>query len=157
MWFRRPIAALIWRPLSMRSRLVIVDGDDHRKLSIGDAKGTIWCAELNPVAGPEQALLLVEDFHPGQARRIVADDHLSSFIPHHHLIPFGIDCLDPRVTSAVDVQAQTSTPESKNVADFVTLRSSALRPGQLAVYEHDLFSTGGGDRERLRPLPRSVR
>src|SRR5216683_1039335 len=113
--------------------------------SVVDAKHTIWCAELNPVAAPEQAVLLLKDFDPGQARGIVAD-RLSSFIPHHHLIPFRIDCLDLGITSAVETETRTPTPESEHVADFVALRSSALRPGQLAVYEHDLFSPGGGDK-----------
>src|SRR5216683_1756111 len=126
------------------AQFAIVNGGDGRKLSIGDAKRTIWCAELNPVAGPEQAVLLMKDLDPGQARGMVTDG-LSSFIPHHHLVPFRIDRLDLGITSAVETETRTPAPESEHVADFVTLRSSALRPGQLAVYEHDLFSPGGGD------------
>src|SRR5216684_5393810 len=117
-----------------QSRFAIIDVNNSRKLSIGDAKRTIWCAELNPVAGPEQAVLLMKDLDPGQARGIVGYG-LSSFISHHHLIPFRIDCLDPGVTTAVETETRTSAPKSEHIADFVTLRSFALGPGQLAVYE----------------------
>ena len=93
-----------------QSRFAIIDVNNSRKLSIGDAKRTIWCAELNPVAGPEQAVLLLKDLDPGQARGIVADG-LSSFIPHHHLVPFRIDCLDLGITSAVETETRTSHAE----------------------------------------------
>ena len=123
---------------------VIVDGDECRKLSIGDAKRTIRRAELNPVAGAENAALLMEDLDSGKARGIVADG-LSPFISYHHLVPFRVDCFNPRITSAVDSQARTSAPESEHIADFVALRSFALGSGQIAVDEHDLFSSVGAD------------
>src|SRR5208282_3938192 len=41
--------------------------------------------------------------------------------------------------------ARTSTPESEHVADLVTLSAFALGPGQIAVDEHDLFSSIGAD------------
>src|SRR6266436_3538693 len=125
-------------------RLAIVDGDNGCKLSIGDAKGTIWRAELNPVARGENAALLMEDLDSGKARRIVGDS-LSSFISYYNLVPFRIDCFDPGITSAVDAQAHTSPPESEHIANLVTLRSFTLRPGRITVYEHDLFSSVGAD------------
>src|SRR5208337_4826831 len=125
-------------------RSVIVDSNDCRKLSIGDTEGTIWCTELNPVVRAEHAPLLLEDLDSGQARGIVTNG-LPSFILHHDLVPFRIDCFDPGVTSALDTQARTSPPESEHVADLVTLSAFTLRPGQLALYEHDLFSSVGAD------------
>src|SRR5271156_3599755 len=121
-------------------RFAIVDCDDHRKLSIGDAERTIRRAELNPVACAENAALLMEDLDSGKARGIVGDS-LASFISYHRLVPFRIDCFDPGMTSAVDAQARTSAPESEHIADLVTLSAFTLRPGQIAPYEHDLFSS----------------
>src|SRR5208283_1292902 len=86
----------------------------------------------------------MEDLDSGKARGIVGDS-LSSFISYDHLVPFRIDRFDPSVTSAVDTEPRTSPPESKLVADLVTLHAFALGPGQIAVYEHDLFSSVGAD------------
>ena len=49
------------------------------------------------------------------------------------------------IAAAVDTEPRASTPESEHVADLVTLRSFTLRPGQRAVYEHELFSSVGGE------------
>src|SRR5205814_3407187 len=50
------------------------DGLDHGQVTVGDAKGSIWRRELNPVADREVTRYLPVDVDAGQAAGIIGND-----------------------------------------------------------------------------------
>jgi hypothetical protein len=97
--------------------LAVVDFNDRRKFSVGNAERAVGRSELDAVAQGEDSALFAEQIDAGEPCGVVFNCS-NVFGAHADPVEVQVRILDPCVSALAEPETAAAAPVADNIADF---------------------------------------